>query len=75
MPGMGGSDELTSDDCKAKLAEVFRRKTRDEWAQIFDGTDACVTPILELSEAPEHAHNKDRHSFVMDPDGDFSPVL
>ena len=33
MPGMGGSDNLTSDDCKAKLTEVFRTKTRDEWGK------------------------------------------
>ena len=74
MPGMSGSPELTSDVCKAKLAETFQTKTRDEWAKIFDGSDACVAPILELNEAPEHAHNKARQSFVMDPDGEFSPV-
>jgi len=73
MPEMVGSD-LTSDDCKAKLAEVFRKKTRDEWAKIFDGTDACVTPILELEEAPEQAHNKERGSFILGPDGEYSPV-
>ena len=73
MPEMVGS-ELTSDDCKAKLAEVFRKKTRDEWAKIFDGSDACVTPILELEEAPEHAHNKERGSFILGPDGEYSPV-
>lgn len=75
MPGMGGSNNITTDDCKAKLAKVFRTKTRDEWGKIFDGSDACVTPILELEEAPEHAHNKERHSFVTGPDGELSPVV
>ena len=75
MPGMGGSDGISSDDCKTKLAKAFGQKTRDEWAQIFDGSDACVTPIMELSEAMEHTHNKERQSFVKDVDGDFSPVL
>ena len=74
MPGMSGSPEITSDICKTKLAETFQTKTREEWAKIFDGSDACVTPILELNEAPEHPHNKERQSFVMDPDGDYSPV-
>ena len=74
MPGMSGSDDITSDDCKVKLANVFQTKTRDEWTKIFDGSDACVTPILELDEAPKHEHNKERRSFVKDIDGDFSPV-
>ena len=75
MPGMGGSNSITSDDCKAKLAKAFSQKSRDEWAIIFDGSDACVTPIMELNEAVDHIHNKDRQSFVKDIDGDFSPVL
>src|ERR1700739_3931675 len=34
----------------------FAEKTRDEWAEIFDGTDACVTPVLTWSEAAADAH-------------------
>lgn len=49
---------------KEKLAAVFRRKTRDEWTAIFDGTDACVAPILSMSEAPHHPHNAAREMFV-----------
>jgi len=74
MPGMGGSEDITPDDCKAKLANAFSQKTRDEWSQIFEGSDACVTPIMELSEAVEHPHNKERKSFVKDVDGDYSPI-
>ena len=74
MPGMDSSDNLTSDDCKAKLATVFRQKTREEWTQIFEGCDACVTPIMELEEAVNHPHNKGRQSFVRDLDGAYSPV-
>ena len=73
MPGMGGST-MTSDDCKAKLAGKFKEKTQDEWIKIFEGSDACVTPIMELDEAVEHPHNKDRQSFVKDLNGDYSPV-
>jgi alpha-methylacyl-CoA racemase len=49
---------------KARLAEVIRRRTRDEWAAIFEGTDACVAPVLSMSEAPRHPHNSARGSFV-----------
>jgi alpha-methylacyl-CoA racemase len=49
---------------KAELAIVFRTRTRDEWCAIFDGVDACVTPVLSPAEAPNHPHNKARESFV-----------
>jgi len=51
-------------DRQQAYAEVFRRKTRDEWAAIFDGTDACVTPVLTWSEAPDHPHLAARGTFV-----------
>jgi len=43
-----------------KLVAVFATKTRDEWAEIFNGTDACVTPVLTYLEAPEHPQNAAR---------------
>jgi alpha-methylacyl-CoA racemase len=49
---------------KTRLAEVIRGRTRDEWAAIFEGTDACVAPVLSMSEAPNHPHNRARGSFV-----------
>ncbi|MBW0104797.1 CaiB/BaiF CoA-transferase family protein, partial [Pseudonocardia sp. KRD291] len=39
-----------------RLAAVFRTRTRDEWCALFDGTDACVAPVLTMSEAPAHPH-------------------
>ncbi|MFT4287944.1 CaiB/BaiF CoA transferase family protein [Nocardioides sp.] len=36
------------------LAAAFARRTREEWAAVFDGTDACVTPVLTFEEAPAH---------------------
>ena len=68
FPQLIGPD---SDDLKIKLANVFKTKTRDEWSEIFDGSDACVTPVLELNEAPEHPHNKARESFVKNHAGDM----
>ena len=44
------------------LESVFGTKTRDRWAELFEGTDACVTPVLDLTEAQEHPHNKARNS-------------
>ncbi|MBV8370586.1 MAG: CoA transferase [Candidatus Eremiobacteraeota bacterium] len=43
-----------------KLAAAFKRKTRDEWAPLFEGTDACVAPVLALDEAPSHPHLRAR---------------
>lgn len=44
----------------ARFAELFASKTRDEWCAIFDGTDACVAPILGLGEVDDHPHNRAR---------------
>ena len=49
---------------KAKLAAVIKGKTRDEWDEIMLGTDICYAPILTLDEAPGHAHNVARETFL-----------
>jgi alpha-methylacyl-CoA racemase len=46
------------------IGAVVRTKSRDEWAKIFDGTDACVTPVLTFAEAPAHPHVAARRSLV-----------
>ena len=51
-------------DLRAVLTSCFRTKSRDEWAAIFATRDACVAPVLTLSEAPEHPHNVARATFV-----------
>jgi alpha-methylacyl-CoA racemase len=48
---------------KQRLADIFRARTREEWTEVFDGSDACVTPVLDLFEAPLHPHNAARGSF------------
>jgi alpha-methylacyl-CoA racemase len=53
---------------KLELCAIFKTKTCDEWCAIFDGTDACVTPVLTLAEAAEHPHNRARQTFI-DVDG------
>ena len=56
-----------------RIAAVFARKTRDEWCELLDGTDACCAPVLSLTEAPQHEHNKSRGTFV-DVDGVTQPA-
>ena len=58
---------------KATFAAVFRTRIRDEWAAVFTGTDACVAPVLSLTEAPEHSHNRARGTFVTQ-DGIVQPA-
>ncbi|MEV7010364.1 CaiB/BaiF CoA-transferase family protein [Streptosporangium sp. NPDC051022] len=67
---MGLSDLPDRDDrsrwpeLRRRLAEAFASRTRAEWQAIFDGSDACVSPVLEMAEAAEHPHNKARGAFV-----------
>ncbi|KVQ63019.1 CaiB/BaiF CoA transferase family protein [Burkholderia territorii] len=58
---------------KARFAEIFETKTRDEWCVLFDGADACVSPVLSLSEAPLHRHQVERGNFV-ECDGVLQPA-
>ncbi len=44
--------------------ETIATKTRDEWAIIFEGTDACVAPVLDFEEAANYPHNIARNAFV-----------
>lgn len=53
-----------------ELTRVFKSKTRDEWREIMEGTDACFAPVLELGEAPQHPHNVARQNFV-----DFAGIV
>ncbi|MDM0015272.1 CaiB/BaiF CoA-transferase family protein [Variovorax sp. J22P168] len=58
---------------RAALETAFARRTRDEWTQVFEGSDACVAPVLSFSEAPNHPHNRARGSFV-EVDGVMQPA-
>ena len=49
---------------KELIARVVATKTCDEWAKVFDGTDACVAPVLSPDEARRHPHVSERHTFV-----------
>ncbi len=49
---------------RAALEEAFASRTMAEWATVFAGTDACVTPVLTFAEALEHPHLRDREVFT-----------
>jgi alpha-methylacyl-CoA racemase len=51
-------------ELKAKLTDVFKTKTRDDWCKIMEGTDICFAPILTMAEAPKHPHMAAREVFV-----------
>lgn len=68
--GLAGADLPAQHDTanwpvlRARFTEVFASRTQAEWTQVFDGTDACVAPVLGLGEAPGHPHNVARGTFT-----------
>lgn len=52
---------------------IFKKKTRDEWCILMEGTDVCFAPVLSMEEAPIHPHNKARGTFV-EIDGVIQPA-
>jgi alpha-methylacyl-CoA racemase len=55
------------------LAARFKTRTRDEWTTVFEGTDACVAPVLSLHEAAADEHLLARETYVT-PDGITQPA-
>jgi alpha-methylacyl-CoA racemase len=51
-------------ELSGRLAAVFASRTRAEWERVFDGRDACVTPVLSLAEAANSAELRERGTFV-----------
>ncbi len=51
-------------EMKDRFAAAFATRSRAEWEEIFDGTDACVSPVLSPAEAPDHPHNRARGTFT-----------
>ncbi|MEJ8279459.1 CaiB/BaiF CoA transferase family protein [Pseudonocardia spirodelae] len=49
---------------RERIAKAFSTRDRDDWAAVFEGTDACVAPVLGLTEAPDHPHLAARGTFV-----------
>lgn len=67
LPGAfrpGAADPSRWPGLAERLAAVFRTKTRDEWCELFAGSDACVAPVLSIGEAIRHEHHRARGAFV-----------
>ena len=58
---------------RARFAEVFKQKTRDEWCEVMKDSEACFAPVLSMGEAPLHPHIKARGTFV-EVDGIVQPA-
>jgi alpha-methylacyl-CoA racemase len=58
------SEPATWPGAKARLAAVFKTRTRDEWCELLEGSETCFAPVLGLAEAPAHPHNVERETFV-----------
>jgi alpha-methylacyl-CoA racemase len=69
----GRNDPAAWPVLRARLAQVFATRNRDEWTAHFAGTDACVVPVLELDEVAEHPHNVGRGAIEVR-DGIAQPV-
>ncbi|MFC9503228.1 CaiB/BaiF CoA transferase family protein [Streptomyces sp. NPDC057002] len=51
-------------ELREQIAVRFKTRTRDEWTAVFEGSDACVAPVLSLREAPHHPHLAARGTFT-----------
>lgn len=66
----GGADYLNQLDKsawprrRAAMATRFLEKTREEWCEVFAGSDACFAPVLDLDEAETYSHNQHRQNLV-----------
>lgn len=72
LHGLGLADEDLPDQndesawpvMKARLAAIFKGRTRTEWMQVFGDVDACVAPVLDMGEVHEHPHVAARETYV-----------
>jgi len=59
--------------CKSKMTQLFKTRTRQQWCDLLEGTDACFAPVLNFEEAPSHPHNAARETYIQ-PDGVLQPA-
>lgn len=58
----------------SEFSSAFARRTQQEWCEVFDGTDACVTPVLAVADAAAHPHNRARDLYGSR-EGDLVPHM
>ena len=66
-------DPATVEERRMRLRALFASKTRDEWSALFEGSDACVAPVLGFDDAVAHPHLAGRRTFV-EADGVTQPA-
>jgi alpha-methylacyl-CoA racemase len=57
-------DPERAEELRSLIAERFATRTQAEWAELFEGTDACVAAIIPISEARDHPHMRAREVYV-----------
>lgn len=68
--GLEGEDLPAQNDpagwprLRERFAAAFRTRTRAEWCELLEGTDACFAPVLSVTEARQHPHNRARGAFI-----------
>jgi alpha-methylacyl-CoA racemase len=58
------NDQSSWPAMKERVAALVKTRTRQEWCELLEGSDACFAPVLGAEEAPSHPHNKQRGTFV-----------
>jgi alpha-methylacyl-CoA racemase len=78
--GLAGRTDLPNqfetgrwEELRSVFAATFKTKTRDEWEAVFEGSDACVAPILSMTEARRHPHMASRN-VILERDGVVQPA-
>ncbi len=61
-------------ELKARIAEVMRTRTRDQWCELLEGTDACFAPVLTFTEARTYPHHTSRGAFTEEGGTEVVPV-
>jgi alpha-methylacyl-CoA racemase len=65
VAGLPDRDDPTNwADLRARFAERFAELTQREWVEVFEGSDACCSPVLPMTEAAEHPHLRARGTYV-----------
>ncbi|MCA0060391.1 MULTISPECIES: CaiB/BaiF CoA-transferase family protein [unclassified Mesorhizobium] len=71
--GLGGDPQFAAQfdrglwpELGSRLEAIFAEKSRDEWMKLFEGTDACVGPVLSPHEAALHPHMAARGSWLVE---------
>ena len=71
---VSGGDSIYVERTEAQEpAPSFRTRTRAQWCELLEGTDACFAPVLSMKEAADHPHNTARGTFLR-PDGVLQPA-